>query len=113
MTIPLDAAIANLPTEVQEALRRGEEVILTRNDAPIARIVPVAETKPFRRANPLPRDEMEKQVREAMADPHFIADMRETQAVFSAVDAQEWPVFDKDNDEAIVGADSVADGKKA
>lgn len=95
MTITLDDALAHLPAEVREALRRGEEIVLMRDDAPVARIVPVPQNPPRRRTNRMPHEEMERQAREAMADPDFVADMRNTQAAFADVDARNWPVFDE------------------
>jgi len=99
MTITLDDALAKLPAEVQEALRRGEEVVLTRDDAPVARIVPFVKDKPRRRANRMGHEEMDRLAREAMADPDFAGDMRDTQAAFSKVDALNWPAFNGDERE--------------
>jgi antitoxin (DNA-binding transcriptional repressor) of toxin-antitoxin stability system len=43
MTIP--EAQANLP-EIVENLKPGEEVILTRNEQPIAKLIPISTAKP-------------------------------------------------------------------
>ena len=43
MTIP--EAQANLP-EIVENLKPGEEVILTRNEQPVAKLIPISEARP-------------------------------------------------------------------
>ena len=111
MTIALDEAIANLPADVQEALRRGEEVILTRHDAPVARIIPFVETRQHCRPNRMTREEMERQAQEAMADPDFVADMREIQRAFPDVDSRNWPVFDSDKSDEKADMDFAVDSK--
>lgn len=46
MQITIHAAKTNL-SKLIEAVERGEEVIIARGDKPVARLVPIAEKKPF------------------------------------------------------------------
>ena len=54
-TVTQDEAIANLPQLIDDAARRGEEVIVLRDEIAVAKIVPLASADAATATEPKPR----------------------------------------------------------
>lgn len=77
-----------LPDDVYETAREGAALGLAASESAF-----IADAV-RRREREVRHARMRRQADEAMADPGFVADMRETMAAFETSDTRDWPVSD-------------------
>lgn len=79
-----------LPDDVYETAREGAALGLAESESAF-----IADAV-RRRAREVRHARMRRLADEAMADPGFVADMRETMAAFGPLDSQDWPASEID-----------------